>query len=484
MNTTFLRLMFAHLLVLMSFTLKSEVKLPAIISSDMVLQRNTNVVLWGWADANEKITIATSWTNEVKSFQADTQGNWRIELKTTSSVNPQTINIKSKTSNIKIENILFGEVWLCSGQSNMERSIKGIVGEPTFGSVMATAKANNQNLRLFNVGKLVSKTPLNDLKKFVAWQSANPNSVNSFSAVGYFFGQQLQEILGCPVGIINSSYGGSAVETWMSKEVYTDFQKIDLDTFDLVKKATRTPTVLFNAMINPLIPFTIKGALWYQGEANRQEPEKYKKLLPAMVKDWRTRWGVGDFPFYYVQIAPFSYGNKLAFQTIDNSAFIREAQLQCLDLIPNSGMAVTLDIGDPNTIHPPKKKEVADRLLFIALNKTYGFSSVDYTSPIYDSHEIKDSIIILSFKNAELGLYTKDQLSDFMISGSDKIFYPAEAKIIKGKNVYVWSKKVPNPVAVRYGWCNFVIGSLFGTNMIPASSFRTDNWDDATRSEQ
>ena len=148
-----------------------------------------------------------------------------------------------------------------------------------------------------------------------------------------------------------------------------------------------------------------------------------------MVKDWRTRWGVGDFPFYYVQIAPFSYGNKLAFQTIDNSAFIREAQLQCLDLIPNSGMAVTLDIGDPNTIHPPKKKEVADRLLFIALNKTYGFSSVDYTSPIYDSQEIKDSVIILSFKNAELGFYTKDQLSDFMISGSDKIFYPAEAKI-------------------------------------------------------
>lgn len=482
MRKTTLILKFILFFVLLTAFAKAEVKLPAIVSSNMVLQRNTNVVLWGWVDAGEKFSITTSWLKEINNIQADAQGNWRVELKTTNSLEPQTINIKSKTSDIILENILFGEVWICSGQSNMFRSIKGKVGEPTFGSVMETAKANNPNLRLFDVGFASSKIPLNELKRFQAWQPATPNNVSNFSAVGYFFGNQLQEILGCPVGIIHSSVGGSKVETWMSKEANNEFQNINLDTIDIASKATSTPSALFNAMIYPLIPYTIKGALWYQGEANLKEPENYKKLFPAMVKDWRTRWGIGEFPFFYVQIAPFGAGNK-AFQTTNNAAFIREAQLHCLDLIPNSGMAVTLDIGDGNTIHPPKKKEVAERLLFIALNKAYGYTTIDCTSPIYDTHEIKDSVIVLSFRNADMGIYAKDKLSDFEIAGSDKIFFPAEAMIVKGKNVFVWSKKVPNPVEVRYGWSSFVNGSLFGTNLIPASSFRTDNWNDATRAE-
>lgn len=471
-------------------SIKAEVRLPAIVSSNMVLQRNTTVVLWGWADAKEKITIETSWLEKPIDLECDNKGNWRIEVKTNNSKETQTIAIKSKASDITLENILFGEVWLCSGQSNMHQSLKGYNGQPTFGSVMAIAKSNNPNLRLFTVDMIGSKTPLKDVEKYIAWQQATPEVVTDFSAIAYFFGQQLQEILDCPVGIIHSSYSGSSVQTWISNEVLSSYQEVNLKELDITLQGSRhSPTVLFNAMINPLIPYTIKGVLWYQGEENRREPENYKKLFPAMVKDWRTRWGIGDFPFYYVQIAPYIYrNNNDAFQSVeDNSAFMREAQLQCLDLIPNSGIVITMDIGDDYCIHPPNKKEVADRLLFNALNQTYGYKTVDYASPIYDSLEVKDEGIILRFKNAENGLFSHDELEGFEIAGEDKVFYPAIARVGKNKDVikrnevFVTSDQVPNPVAVRYAWRNFVAGTLFDTNLLPASSFRTDEWDDATQ---
>jgi sialate O-acetylesterase len=459
----------------------AEVKLPAIVSSNMVLQRNTTVVLWGWANAKEKLTIKTSWLKEVLIIDADKNGAWRIEVKTTNSKEPQTIKITSNASDILLENILFGEVWLCSGQSNMQQPLKGFNGQPTFGSLTATAKAANPNLRLFTVDRVGSKTPLQDIKKYVAWQEASPESALNFSAVAYFFGQQLQEILDVPVGLIHTSWGGSSIQAWISKDVMDSYQKVNIDEVDLSKKTNRIPTALFNAMINPLIPYTIKGALWYQGEANRKEPENYKKLFPAMVKDWRSQWGIGNFPFYYVQIAPFMYGNNDAFQTTDNSAFIRETQLQCLDLIPNSGIAITMDIGDDYCIHPPKKKEVADRLLYNALNQTYGYTAIDYAAPVFDSQEMKDGGIILKFKNAETGLYSYGELEGFEIAADDKVFYPANAKIVNRKEVFVKSDKVSNPVAVRYAWRNWVTGTLYDTNLLPASSFRTDNWNDATQ---
>jgi len=462
----------------------AEVKLPAIVSSNMVLQRNTEVALWGWADAGEKITIEVSWLQEKMNVTADNEGSWRIEVKTTNTKEPQTIKIKSKTSDITLENVLFGEVWLCSGQSNMQQSIKGYDGQPTFGSVMATAKSNNPNLRLFSVDRVGSKNPLKDVEKYIAWQQASPESVIDFSAIAYFFGQQLQEVLDCPIGMIHTSWGGSSVQAWISKEVISSYQKVNLDEVDISKSTNNIPTALFNSMINPLVPYAIKGVLWYQGESNRNEPENYKKLFPAMVKDWRTRWGIGNFPFYYVQIAPYIYGNNNEFQTSDNSAFIREAQLECLDLIPNSGIAITMDIGDEFCIHPPKKKEVADRLLYNALNQTYGYKTVDFSSPTYDLLEVKDGGLIVKFKNAETGLYAYDDLNGFEIAGEDKVFYPAKAKIVNRKAVFVESDAVPNPVAVRYAWSNWVVGTLYDTNLLPASSFRTDKWDDATRFEK
>ncbi|MEQ8239392.1 MAG: sialate O-acetylesterase [Cyclobacteriaceae bacterium] len=465
------------LFAILSFCeVSAKVKLPAIVSSHMVLQRNTTVVLWGWADANEKIIIKASWLKKPLSLKADNSGNWRVEVKTNDSKVPQTITIKDQSSKIVLEDILFGEVWLCSGQSNMFQPVKGYSqGQPTSNAMMASVKAKFANVRLFSVDREKAKEPLSDLKGYKAWEKANANNVMDFSAVGWFFGQQLQEILDVPVGIIHSSYGGTPVRAWMSKESVSPFENVDLSDLKLEKIAAGKPTILYNAMIQPLIPYTIKGVLWYQGEANRRQPGKYKKYLSAMVSDWRARWGIGDFPFYFVQIAPFDY-KPGKFKAV-NTAFMREAMAECVDLIPNSGIAITMDIGDEKRIHPPFKKEVADRLLLLALEQTYGFDHVDGKSPKYESMQVVNDTIKLSFKHAETGLFAYDKLLGFEIAGEDQVFYPAEAMIENGNSVVVYSEEVKQPVAVRYAWRNWVKGTLFDNNLLPASSFRTDDWE-------
>lgn len=472
-------------LIAMVFTLfspiaQAKIKLPAIVSSNMVLQRNTTVNIWGWANPHEKINIKASWLKEAIHIEADKDGNWKTQVKTTNSKAAQSMVL----NDISLSNILFGEVWLCSGQSNMQDPVKGFEAMPVFGSNMAIVQSTNPNLRLFTVERVGSETPLKDISRYSPWQEANPENVATFSAVAYFYGEQLQKILGVPVGLIHTSWGASTIQAWMSNEVLSQYQKVEVKQADLTKHPNQTPTALFNAMLSPLIPYTIKGAIWYQGESNRTEPELYKKLFPAMVKEWRELWGIGNFPFYYVQIAPFAYGHPDATQKPENSAYIREVQQQCLDLIPNSGMAVTLDVGEEFVIHPAKKKEVADRLLFNALAQTYGFKGVSYASPAYDSLIIKNDAIFLKFKHADGGLYTPDGLKGFEIAGSDKVFYPADAKIVNKYQVKVTSAKVPQPVAVRYAWRNWVVGTLFSNYLLPASSFRTDDWDDATQSDQ
>jgi len=471
-------------LVLFQSTALAEVRLPAIVSSNMVLQRDTTVTLWGWADPDEKIVISASWLDKRIRTSADASGKWQIEARTNNSLDPQTIEIESKASDIHLENVLFGEVWLTSGQSNMEQAMQGYVGQPTFGSQQAIVHAANDDLRLFTVAKEADITPREQLGEHIGWQSATPASVKNFSAVSYFFGQQLQQILDVPVGMIHTSWGGSLIEAWMSKESLGPIKEIDLTEVDL-DRGNRFPIVLFNAMLNPLIPYTIKGALWYQGESNASRPEEYETLFPAMVADWRARWGIGDFPFYYVQIAPYEYDWNDSDKAEEDHliAQMRESQQQCLTLIPNSGMAVLMDVGTKSVIHPPKKKEVADRLLFNALNKTYGYKAVDFSGPVYDEMQIIDGSIYVSFKHAERGVYSTGDSDNWEIAGADKVFYPALATSDR-RGMTVRSDKVMEPVAVRYAWRSWATGTLFGVNMLPASSFRTDNWDDATRFEE
>lgn len=456
----------------------AKVSLPAIISSNMVLQRDAKVTLWGWADAGERLIIRTSWLKEPLRVTADNSGNWKVTLQTNDSRQPQSIWINTNKEKISLDNILFGEVWLCSGQSNMEIPINGYLGQPVYGAQEAITNAMNDDIRFFTVNDQASVSPENKLGSYKGWQQANPESVKDFSAVAYFFGNHLQKVLGVPVGLIHSSWGGSLIEAWMSKEALGAIEKFDLKDVDL-KRGNRFPTVLFNAMINPLIPYTIKGAIWYQGEANISEPKLYKLLFPAMVSDWRARWGIGDFPFYYVQIAPFAYSKQNRIDDPDNAAFLREVQLQCLDIIPNSGMAVTLDIGTEHIIHPPNKKDVADRLLYNALNKTYGYKAIDYSGPTFDSIHVKEDGIYITFNHAEKGLYAFGKLDGFEIAGEDRVFYPAAASIYRGNQVFVKSDMVNKPIAVRYAWRSWAVGTLFNTYLLPASSFRSDTWDDA-----
>jgi sialate O-acetylesterase len=284
-----------------------------------------------------------------------------------------------------------------------------------------------------------------------------------------------------PIGMIHTSWGGSLIEAWMSNETLKPIQQVDLKNVDLAR-GNRFPTVLFNAMINPLIPYTIKGALWYQGEGNASRPEQYKLLFPAMVKDWRQRWGLPNFPFYYVQIAPYMYDSTNRLNARNNAALMREAQFKCLELIPNSGMAVTMDIGDDYRIHPAKKKEVADRLLYNALNQTYGYKAIDFSGPVLDSVKVKEGGISVTFRHAENGLLAPNGLDGFMIAGTDHVFHAANAAIIGGRQVFVKNEQVKDPVAVRYAWRSWSNGTLFNTLMLPASSFRTDQWNDATES--
>ena len=476
-----------YFLVLLSLAITNaciaKIKLPAIVSSNMVLQRNTTITIWGWADAKEKIAINASWSKQPINITADTEGNWKVQIETTDSKAPQTIRLKSIASNIFLENILFGEVWLCSGQSNMTMPVKGYFGQPIIGAQQAITSVGNERLRFFTVKQQASTELQKDIEKFTSWQSASSESVKEFSAIAYFFGKQLQEMLDVPVGMIHTSWGGSLIEAWMSNESLSPIQTIDLSKVDLAR-GNRFQTVLFNAMINPLIPYTIKGALWYQGEGNASRPGEYKQLFPAMVKDWRQRWGLGNFPFYFVQIAPYKYDSANRLDARVNAALMREAQLQCVGLIPNSGIAVTMDIGNAIQIHPPKKIEVADRLLYNALNQTYGVKAVEFSGPVYDSMQVKDGGIYMTFRSADNGLYTPGGLKEFVIAGEDHVFYPADASIIGGRKIFVKTDKVKAPVAVRYAWRSWNVGTLFDTYMLPASSFRTDQWNDGKEANQ
>ncbi len=468
------KIFFSLLVLVLIFNQESfaKIKLPSIIASNMVLQRNTSVKLWGWANPGEKINIKTSWISKSIKVETSENGRWEISLTTTLSKEPQTIQFKSKESIINLDSILFGEVWLCSGQSNMRMPLKGYTGQPTFDGNLEIATSKNPNLRLFAIAENGSLTPLDTVNTYKKWDSANSETVKDFSAVAYFYGKQLQKILDVPVGLIMTSWGGTRIQPWMSKEAITPLIDVNKVKKDTTEKYKRIPSAIYNAMINPITTYTIKGVLWYQGETNRDEPKVYQQLFPEMVKDWRKQWKIGDFPFYYVQIAPNKYVDK------SNSQYLREVQLRAVDIIPNSGIAVLSDVGSSETIHPPRKKEVAERLLFNALNKTYGFKDVDCMGPVYKSMIEKDCALLLTFNNAETGLFSPEkELSNFEIAGEDRVFYPAKAEIIAHKQLKVYSEQVKVPVAVRYGWCNWFVGSLFDNNMLPASSFRTDSWE-------
>lgn len=443
----------------------------------MVLQQQSNVNIWGWDKAGKTIKVSGSWVKQTYTTTADKEGKWKLQLPTTTAGGPYTLTINDGVQTT-IHNVMLGEVWLCSGQSNMEMQMKGFKNTPVFGSNEVILNSKNKNIRLFIVPR-GPKPTVQDTCKKSQWNEAGPEAVSNFSATGYFFGRQLNQVLDVPIGLICDSYGGSPVEAFMSKETLQPFKDVQLPVYqDATKVTNHSATSLFNGMINPLIGYNIKGCIWYQGESNYDRPDLYEQLFPTMVREWRTKWGIGEFPFYFVQIAPFDYAKLPPYKTGGkyNSAYLRDAQRKSLTTIPNSGMAVIMDLGEEHNIHPMHKSEAGNRLALLALGNTYGLKGFGSASPLYDSLHIEGNIVTVHFKNIPNGLTSfGKELTSFEIAGANKIFYPATAAIVNN-GVVVSSPEVKQPVAVRYAFKDFVTGELFNTEGLPASSFRTDNW--------
>lgn len=463
---------------LLSFNGFALVNLNSLFSDNMVLQQQSQVNIWGWAEKGTEISVTPSWNNKTYTGKTDKKGNWKIQVETPSAGGPYEITISDGEA-VTLSNVLIGEVWLCSGQSNMEMPMKGFHGQPIEGSNKAILKSTNSNIRLVTVPRNPSTVTRKNFKG--NWEEAKPETVADFSATAYYYGRLLNELLDVPVGLIDVTYGGSCVEAWTSKENTHQFQNYEVpEPADSVKKIhNRTPSALFNGMLYPVIGYTIKGTIWYQGETNYVNPDQYVERFSTMVKEWRTLWNQGDFPFYYVQIAPFDYSifnSKEDQKELYNSAYLREAQLKALNVIPNSQMAVTLDIGNKDNIHPAQKKPVGERLAFIALAESYGMKGLNYAPPIVKGVEIVGSTITISFDNIPTGItsYGKE-VTNIEVAGENKVFYPAQVWV-RSKSIVVSSPRVKEPVAVRYGFTDYTTGQLFSNGGIPFPSFRTDDW--------
>jgi sialate O-acetylesterase len=458
-------------LLLTAMSASAVVKMPAVFSDNMVLQQLSGTLFWGKATPLTSVTVKTSWNGKSYQAKSGADGNWKVSVSTPAAGGPYTVTVSDGTP-ITFKNVLIGEVWICSGQSNMEMPMKGFRNQPVTGSNEIIALSENKNIRMITVPRVTSLTPLDDFKG--TWKLCEPESVYEFSATAYFFGTMLNKALDVPVGLICTSWGGTRIEPWISEAGLKNFDFVKLpDKAQKVENLSQqTPTVLFNAMINPLVGYGIRGAIWYQGESNKNEPGNYLKLMPGLISDWRNVWNKPDMPFYYVQIAPFDYGN-----TGLNSAFLREAQLKASTVLPNTGMACIMETGEKDNIHPAAKKQAGERLAYQALVKTYGKKGIACDGPVLKEMKIEGDQVYLTFDNAPNGIMSLNkELYCFELAGANKRFYPAKA-FVTNAGVTLVCQQVAQPVAVRYAFKDFVVGDLFNIEGIPASSFRTDDWE-------
>lgn len=476
--------------------LAQDIKVASIFDDNMVLQQGIQIPVWGTAQAKEEISI--SFANKNIQTTVDESGKWMIKLpKMKASSSPQELIISSKKDTVIFRNILVGEVWLASGQSNMQMKLSEINQ-----AAEEIRLAKFDEIRFFNVGLNISHQPLNGVKG--SWKVCNQTNAGGFSAAAYYFAKDLHQDQNVPVGIISASWGATPVEAWTSgesliqhpdfKDSVLKYQKLEanwellyrnyLNEAELAKKATPTakapilpkeknyPTALFNAMIAPLIPYEIKGVIWYQGENNASRAAQYYSLFPLLIKDWRAKWQKDEMPFLFVQLANFRARNEEPVFA-DNWALLREAQTATLK-VPHTAMAVAIDIGDAKDIHPKNKKDVGKRLYLAAKAIAYG-KSITYSGPIYANKTIKNNEVTLSFYHVGKGLISKGELKAFELAGADKKFYWANAKIVRNK-IILTSDKVAQPVAVRYAWSSNPEANLYNKDGLPAVPFRTDDW--------
>lgn len=460
-------LLLTTFLNLLIISLQAQIRVAPIFGDHAVLQQQAEVPVWGWAGPLQEITVAGSWDNKVVKAIADHNARWNVKLLTPQAGGPYTITVTSHYQTVTLNDVMIGEVWICSGQSNMEWSVYNGAAD----AAEEAPNANFPNIRLFHINKSASEFP--QMRNEGTWQLCTPQSMKGFSAVGYYFGKKLHLDLNVPIGLISSCWGGTQAEAWTPDSLVMDNPRLRdaARAKPLEPWGTNQPGNIFNAMIYPLMPFTVAGAIWYHGESNVGTPGTYKELMEAMIGSWRKGFKK-DFPFYYVQIAPFAgYGGGKSF-------LLREQQTKMLS-IPNTGMVVVSDVVDNvNDIHPKFKKPVGERLADVALTKTYGRQGHPHQYPLYKLMKIEKGKIILTFENCPGGLMSKDgDPKEFTIAGEDRKFVPAKA-VIKGNTITVSSKEIKKPVAVRFAWTNGSIGNIFSKEGLPVTCFRTDEWED------
>lgn len=473
------------ILACLPFAVQAKVSLPSILGSNMVLQRNTEVNLWGTAEANKKVKITASWTKEKFSVKADDNGKWATKIPTADAGGPYTLTFDDGEK-LELTNILLGEVWICGGQSNMEMPVGGYMYQPIIGVEQDIAEAYEYpNIRMFTVPRCISDTPKEDCD--TVWRESSPLTVRTFSAIAYLFGKELNKMLDVPIGLVTSNWGGTVIEAWMSKESLAAIKDRN-SSLDAKRRGENAPAALYNGMILPICNFTAKGFIWYQGESNRGNWYDYTKLQVAQVKLWREIWGNDKMPFYITQIAPYCYeGPKKRL----NAIFI-DQQYKAADLIENCDVACTQDAGDYSHIHPLEKKKTATRLALLALANDYGIEGLPAKAPRFNYFIVKGNKLELYFKNIappyttdpldyrmSSCFYGREEAKGFEVAGEDGKFYPAKGNHKWYRNtIEVWSDSVPNPVAVRYAYCNYSYDANVRTQLGQAlPSFRSDQWE-------
>lgn len=499
------------ILVVAAVPALADVKPVALFSDHAVLQQRADIPVWGTADPGEEVVVTLG--EQKASAVAGDDGKWRVTLAPMAAGGPYEMVIAGK-NRVVLADVMIGEVWICSGQSNMQWPVSASAN-----AEQEIASSANPRIRLFSVPRQAKPEPQADVDG--AWAVCGPETVPGFSAVGYFFGRYLQKQLNVPVGLINTSYGGTPAEAWTSWDKLTSMPELqpivdryrqaleqypeNLRRYEAALQAHReearaarergeqfnkrppnspmgpehphSPAGLYNAMIAPLVPYAFRGAIWYQGESNAGRAYQYRTLFPAMIESWREAWNAGDFPFLFVQLAPFM---KIEAEPMESAwAELREAQLLTMLHYRNTGMAVITDVGEENDIHPKKKQPVGERLGIAARALAYG-EEIEYSGPIYNSMEVRDGKAVLHFTHLGGGLECRgEKLTGFTICGEDRKFVNADAEIV-GDTVVVSSPAVANPVAVRFGWANYPVVNLWNKAGLPASPFRTDDFPGVT----
>lgn len=492
----------------------AEVKVSPLFSDHMVLQQGAQVPVWGTGDAGEAVTVSLG--DKKANATADAAGKWVVKVGPLSAAaTPVELTIAGKGNTLTIKDVLVGEVWVCSGQSNMEWTVNNSDNPDK-----ERSDANHPTIRMFTVKKAVAGAPARSLEG--SWAVCTPQTVGSFSAVGYFYGRELNQSLDVPVGLIHTSWGGTPAESWTERSYLagdsdfrpilerweqqfakyqeqvkqipaavekwmTDSQRADaegrsiapLKLGDDPRSSPWRPAGLYNAMIHPLLPYGIKGAIWYQGESNAGRAYQYRKLMPAMIQSWRKGFAQGDFPFYIVSLANFT---KVLDEPGDSEwAELREAQTLTATNVPNAGQAITIDLGDATDIHPRNKQDVGRRLARVALAKTYG-KDIPHSGPVFEAMSAEGDAVRLRFGHAPGGLVAKGhdgKVKGFAVAGEDRKWHWADARI-DGESVVLRSEHVKQPVAVRYAWANNPVCNLYNRADLPAVPFRTDDWKGVT----